>query len=570
MSDYGYKIFREITNLNIPPLSVIRAHLDILNSKMPKIIVDSFGKHYDTHEKIKYVLEHEIKYLNIQNNTIRISIRGDKTICGKNESFFNFCFSLIDDEQRALSVFGQYTIGLYRLKDDNYENLSLALNKISTEMESMNRKIIVNEKTYEIDWSIGGDMAWLKVERGLNNCNSKNPCVHCTIPKKDFYKDNKAVINENLRSVAQTELNLKKTKSENKGCLNKPIFHFIDHDKIYTDPMHEHARIPNKIFQLTYKKLIVLDNSNSKDFEKLKNQKKFRDFLTGLKIKDPINIKNEKSKEKDPNFSLKSFSGIQCKKICSNIKIGVLSGLTEEKNIVSIYNNYYRINQGYTHCFYIDKTELLQKRIDDWAKEFNSIFPIKDNTVYIHNLKEHIVKKIETDGDINLWNMQGLEKLNDFTTMEFYRKTNRKDDVVQQILNFRSRLEYYRFISKDGSFRKLNEKRESQKRFFKKIDLYEINDLSKIPVILKKFRKNENKDGFDIYDDSEDSNDDFDLEDLMQPEPTDIILTQPSDIIPTQSLDQYFEEKKDTISKTESSDSEEEEEPIAKNPKLLI
>jgi hypothetical protein len=48
---------------------------------------------------------------------------------------------------------------------------------------------------------------------------------------------------------------------------------------------------------------------------------------------------------------------------------------------------------------------------------------------------------IQVHGNINLFSMQGLEKLNDSSTISFYSSTNKHEDFITQLMNKRNRLE---------------------------------------------------------------------------------------------------------------------------------
>ena len=51
--------------------------------------------------------------MQIKNKTIRIILRGDKTICGRNQSFFNFCFALLDESEKVEIANGNFTLGFF-------------------------------------------------------------------------------------------------------------------------------------------------------------------------------------------------------------------------------------------------------------------------------------------------------------------------------------------------------------------------------------------------------------------------------------------------------------------------
>ena len=60
-----------------------------------------------------------------------------------------------------------------------------------------------------------------------------------------------------------------------------------------------------------------------------------------------------------------------------------------------------------------------------------------------------------------------LEKLNDLTTSQYFRGTNRKDDPLKQLLEKRTRLEYYRINSEPIiESKKSLEKKNKSKEFY--------------------------------------------------------------------------------------------------------
>ena len=80
-----------------------------------------------------------------------------------------------------------------------------------------------------------------------------------------------------------------------------------------------------------------------------------------------------------------------------------------------------------------------------------------------------------------------MEKLQDITKAQFFRQTNGKNEYIKQMLQCRSRQEYYRLTDKYQSCiksKKLIEKEEKNKRFYKETDLFQIVNLSKIADLI--------------------------------------------------------------------------------------
>ena len=75
--------------------------------------------------------------------------------------------------------------------------------------------------------------------------------------------------------------------------------------------------------------------------------------------------------------------------------------------------------------------------------------------------------------------------MNDLTTTQYFRGTNRKGDALKQLLQKRTRLEYYRINS---TAKILNSKTTMRKirtnDFFQQTDLYMIPDLNQIDQLI--------------------------------------------------------------------------------------
>ena len=189
--------------------------------------------------------------------------------------------------------------------------------------------------------------------------------------------------------------------------MHTAIYFFIDFNKVHFDTLHEHIRIPNHMLKVTHRLLIKQDKSDSKDIKLLPSQNKMMLFLQSLGIKEPFRQKGENDKLSDPNMILKTFSGSKAIKIALHMNKTALEDLKECEKIALLLNNYFRIHANYTHNFYNDKLEILQERCNEWQALFNSIFPEKHYTSYMHIFTDHLPHIIQSSGDIGLFTIQG-------------------------------------------------------------------------------------------------------------------------------------------------------------------
>jgi len=80
-----------------------------------------------------------------------------------------------------------------------------------------------------------------------------------------------------------------------------------------------------------------------------------------------------------------------------------------------------------------------------FLNDFCAIYQKKKITPYLHAVCHHLPDMIEKFGNINYFSAQGLEKLNDLTTNEFFLATNKakKDNLfIMQILQRDLRISY--------------------------------------------------------------------------------------------------------------------------------
>ena len=62
---------------------------------------NEFGLYFNASDKIRLVVNKKLDKLKLgRPNLLRINIRGDATIVGRNQKFFNFCFNLPDEGTR--------------------------------------------------------------------------------------------------------------------------------------------------------------------------------------------------------------------------------------------------------------------------------------------------------------------------------------------------------------------------------------------------------------------------------------------------------------------------------------
>ena len=80
-----------------------------------------------------------------------------------------------------------------------------------------------------------------------------------------------------------------------------------------------------------------------------------------------------------------------------------------------------------------------------WVADFTSVYQTKHVTPYIHIMATHVPYFIKKYGNLVQFTQQGMEKLNDETSIDFARSTNHRHenlDALKQMMAKKNRIEY--------------------------------------------------------------------------------------------------------------------------------
>ena len=199
-------------------------------------------------------------------------------------------------------------------------------------------------------------------------------------------------------------------------------------------------RITGTLFTKLLDKIDVLDlGKDDLDMSTKPNKSKFFNYLENvLKIKKPMVIIDNK-------VQLRSFNGQERLKILEQINlVDLFPDLEKVRSVQHLWRKFFDIYaslknpNGYSNE---QMTEVIKKSTLEWGELFVKIYWRESVTPYIHAFVDHLNEQIATHGDVVLWTMQGLEKLNDILTKEFYMCTNKHEDFLLQMIQRRNRME---------------------------------------------------------------------------------------------------------------------------------
>ncbi len=242
------------------------------------------------------------------------------------------------------------------------------------------------------------------------------------------------------------------------GYKNEPLIDFIEFDCVVIDLLHLLLRISDQLFDRLQEKLIQKDNNDSIELANRPCFQAFELFLRdNCKITKPFifSIKNTQM-----SIRMRSLNGSERGKIFTKIfendqdfdDIFANLDLNFEyenyvwKNFIEIYLRI-KVFDSKDDSIRIDEdVASLKNDLKDWLEIYILLSGRDHITPYIHAFVFHIPEFILKYRKINLYNVQGLEKLNDLVTKSYHRSTNKKRTdkmYLFQLIKKQNRLEFY-------------------------------------------------------------------------------------------------------------------------------
>ncbi len=329
------------------------------------------------------------------------------------------------------------------------------------------QSIYVNDIQYQLEYYLGSDYKMLRLLYGQKASNAAEACIYCKANLSEPPDINKIWPINRLLSDAPDN--------------NEPIVTFIDFSKCVIDLLHLLLRITDILYSLLLSKLSKMDRSDSNDLNRRPNLVIFFRFLKETcKLANPYYVC-----KKTGNFKLRSFNGNERLKIFQKMFRKRQEGVRMQMQDLFPFPPNHRINRNihddydfffenyiWEEFFNILKSikkmesqpivlEDLKRKLKLWLQSYliiNKQYRNSDTIgPYLHNFCFHLPELIEKHGNINLFNTQGLEKLNHFCSNYYHCSTNKNNKdkkYLKQLIRKRSRIEYYKleFDEKDILF----------------------------------------------------------------------------------------------------------------------
>jgi hypothetical protein len=233
------------------------------------------------------------------------------------------------------------------------------------------------------------------------------------------------------------------------GYQKEPIITCIDFDYCVIDLLHLHLRITDQLFNLLVAALNENDPGTGLNLEDRPNFKKFLEFLqNNCRITKPFYVNQSEN-----TIKLRNLNGIERNR--------VFEKMYKQQNMIDLFPNLENrlLNLNFLFAEYFSLLNViksfcsmpidlgaLETRLRKWLEFY--IIEHPKITPYIHCFVFHMTDFLLLNPDLNLFNIQGLEKLNDLTKQFYFSQTNKKNlACIKQLVEKRNR---YEFLESNG------------------------------------------------------------------------------------------------------------------------
>jgi uncharacterized protein YdcH (DUF465 family) len=364
--------------------------------------------------------------------------------------------------------------------------------------------INIDQINYRIEFRLGGDLLFLANMLGIKIANSSHPW--CTVNIKRPVSSNlpnsyrtheeaNRILNKEDQATAttskQNEVKAKRGQHKRNTQTNKksnlieiqddpnfgykhlPIIDFISYDDVIIDLLHLILRISDMIFDSLIDKINILDDKiRSVKLEERPILNHFFGILTEkCNIRNPYYIIKAPGKQE---IKLRSLNG--------DDRVKIFSIINKDGNVLSNFFLQRKDGGGYEKIFTdlnLDNEDIvwkdfykLYRKIKRYPKKEINLVSLKkklkvwlgfyllvkegSQSPYVHAFTSHFPDMLAKHNNLNFYNQEGLEKLNDFIRIYYFRSSNKNlfnKSYLHQILNKRNRIEFFKL----SSFREKND-----------------------------------------------------------------------------------------------------------------
>ena len=379
-------------------------------------------------------------------DSLKIKLSGDGTRVGKHLQLLNVTYTIINEGNVAMSEKGNYVIAVIKTKDD-YESIRESVAELREEMRNLN-EITVNQKTFNIEYFLGGDWKFLATVCGIGQANQDYACIWCLCPKSLRHDISKSWSLTNTADGARTiDLIKQHARAKKYNCRNVPLFDFIPLDHVIIDTLHLFLRISDILIELLIRQLRKEDALEKKDtFIGGFNRAKYRHMDSYQKFLNSIGIAFEWMVDKDTKkLQYRDLTGPEKLLVFQKIKIKeLLPNFPDSEKVENLWfgfiDIYGKLKLDHNSN---DEIERFSREAIKWTEEFLYLYQASDVTPYMHAFRVHVPEFLQLYKNIANFNQQGLEKYNDQASKDYFRSTNHRNiESLRQLMLKKSRIQY--------------------------------------------------------------------------------------------------------------------------------
>ena len=371
-----------------------------------------------------------------------VKLTGDGTQIARGLTIVNIAFTILEEGDQAYSVLGNHLVAIFKMAE-TYENLAAALEDICNEGKEM-RSITTDDKWYEIETYLGGDLKFLAMVCGNDAANCEHACIWCKCPTSARWDMSQEWSITDIAKGARTIDEIAEfasMKHHKFNCSRKSLFPFIPIHRVIIDTLHLFLRICDVLINLLIRDLRTVDKINKTKSNDDKYINIYEAFLNN-QCKIRFHWMTDKTSR---SLKWRDLTGPEQIRLFSNIKIpSLFPSLPRKDEIQQLWAKFYFIIQE------LNKKDCDPRKFEvdakEWARLFISVYQTKNVTPYMHAFAMHVPEFLRLHhGNISIFSQQGLEKLNDVSTKHFQRSSNhRNEEALKQMLQKANQIEILR------------------------------------------------------------------------------------------------------------------------------
>ena len=237
-----------------------------------------------------------------------------------------------------------------------------------------------------------------------------------------------------------------KSKKQRFNCAHPPLFSTIRISHVVPDILHLFLRVTDvllKLLILEIRRLDGIERITRLDAIKSTNLATLESFINDTcRIPFKFSI-NKESKQ----LTWRDLMGPEKLIFFEKIDLPALfPQLPSIEKTQALWRDFFHLHKRLQRTNFT-KTEAVSfgENAKKWVIDFTSIYQTTHATPYIHVLAMHVSEFLCNHSNLVQFTQQGMEKLNDQTTIDYARSTNhdyRSLEALQQLIEKKNRIEY--------------------------------------------------------------------------------------------------------------------------------